>query len=60
MVLETTPSAWTFTQGLLVGQGIFLLLCLLFIRYVVFSSPSIEDDEARLRRRKERAEVSYI
>lgn len=58
MVLETAPSVWTFTQGLLVGQGIFLLLCLLFIRYVVFSSPSIEDNEARLRRRKERAEVS--
>lgn len=35
----STPT-WTFTQGLLLGQLSFILLTLLFMRYVVFSPES--------------------
>ncbi|KAL7419811.1 ERMES complex subunit mmm1 [Cryptotrichosporon argae] len=51
-------SQWTFTQGLIVGQAAFLVLCLLFIRYVVFSPSEKEDNEAWRERREERAKMS--
>ncbi|EIW69132.1 hypothetical protein TREMEDRAFT_71793 [Tremella mesenterica DSM 1558] len=44
MSTVVVAAGWTFTQGLLVGQASFLFLCVLFIRYVVFS-PSEEDEE---------------
>lgn len=53
-----TPAAWTFTQGFLVGQGAFILLCLLFVRYVVFSPADAQDPDAWRQRREERSKVS--
>jgi maintenance of morphology protein 1 len=55
---HVAPSAWTFTQGFLVGQVCFIVLCLLFVRYVVFSPAEKDDGEAWRRRRAERAKVS--
>lgn len=45
-------SRWSFTQGFLVGQATFLVLCGLFIKYVVF-----EDAERSRQRTAERAKV---
>jgi hypothetical protein len=55
-----TGSTWTFTQGLILGQASFLLLCLLFIRYVVFSPSEPVDADSWRRRREERAKVSLV
>lgn len=56
---QVAPTAWTFTQGFLVGQVCFIVLCLLFVRYVVFSPAEQDDGEAWRRRRAERAKVSH-
>lgn len=53
------PAAWTFTQGFLVGQATFLLLCLLFMRYVVFSPSEAIDPATWRQRREEREKVSF-
>lgn len=45
-------SRWSFTQGFLVGQATFLVLCGLFIKYVVF-----EDAERSRQRTADRAKV---
>jgi hypothetical protein len=61
-VVPVTPvvhhSHWTFTQGLILGQLSFLVLCLVFIRYVVFSPADAINDEEWKKRRDERAKVS--
>lgn len=49
---------WTFTQGLLLGQASFVILCLVFIRYVVFQPAEDIDQEEWQRRRDERRKVS--
>jgi maintenance of morphology protein 1 len=54
---QVVPTAWTFTQGFLVGQACFIILCLLFVRYVVFSPAEADDGEAWRQRRAERAKV---
>jgi hypothetical protein len=36
-----TSSRWSFTQGFLVGQATFLVLCGLFIKYVVFEEAQL-------------------
>ncbi|RSH84858.1 ERMES complex subunit mmm1 [Apiotrichum porosum] len=55
-----TPAAWTFTQGFLVGQGAFILLCLLFVRYVVFSPADAQDPDAWRQRREERSKKALL
>lgn len=50
-------SGWTFTQGLLLGQASFVVLCLMFIRYVVFQPAEDVDQEEWQRRRDERRKV---
>ena len=55
-----TTSSWTFTQGFLLGQASFLLLVLLFIRYVVFSPAEPIDDESWKQRRAERIKVGTL
>ncbi|RSH94395.1 ERMES complex subunit mmm1 [Saitozyma podzolica] len=55
-----TGSTWTFTQGLILGQASFLLLCLLFIRYVVFSPSEPVDADSWRRRREERAKKTVL
>lgn len=52
-------SQWTFTQGLILGQASFMLLILVFIRYVVFSPADKRDGEDWRKRRDERVKVSY-
>ena len=54
----STASTLTFTQGLIVGQASFLILCLLFIRYVVFSPSEELDGDSWKRKRDERLKVS--
>jgi len=51
-------SPWTFTQGLILGQLSFLVLVLLFVRYVVFSPSEQLDEEGWKRRRSEPHKVS--
>lgn len=58
LLISAAPSAWTFTQGFLVGQACFIVLCLLFVRYVVFSPADAEDPNAWRQRRAEREKVS--
>lgn len=61
--LDPTPApvqGWTFTQGLLFGQASFVVLCLLFVRYVVFQPAEDIDQEEWARRRDERRRVSHI
>ena len=58
--LEPVPvpaQGWTFTQGLLFGQASFVVLCLLFVRYVVFQPAEDIDQEEWARRRDERRRV---
>ncbi|WOO78930.1 Maintenance of mitochondrial morphology protein 1 [Vanrija pseudolonga] len=58
--MHPAPAAWTFTQGFLVGQAVFLALALLFIRYVIFSPLEAQDTEGWRRRRDERAKKSLL
>ena len=60
LVVASPPSTatWTFTQGFLLGQASFLVIALLFIRYVVFSPAEPPSDESWKKRRAERAKVS--
>ncbi|WVN90415.1 uncharacterized protein L203_105651 [Cryptococcus depauperatus CBS 7841] len=46
---------WTFTQGFILGQASFLIILLLFIRYIVFSSNEASNREDWRKRRAERA-----
>lgn len=55
---EINDNQWTFTQGLILGQASFLLLTLVFIRYVVFSPANKRDGEDWRKRRDERVKVS--
>jgi len=48
---------WTFTQGLLLGQASFVVLCLVFIRYVVFQPAEDVDQDEWQRRRDEKRKV---
>jgi hypothetical protein len=57
--LEAPSSSWTFTQGLILGQASFLVLTLIFVRYVVFSPANKRDGEDWKKRRDERVKVSY-
>ncbi|WVQ83563.1 hypothetical protein IAT38_005704 [Cryptococcus sp. DSM 104549] len=50
-----TTSTWTFTQGFILGQASFLIILLLFVRYIVFSPSDEVDQEGWKRRRAERA-----
>lgn len=56
---EVSPNQWTFTQGLILGQASFLLLILVFIRYVVFSPADKRDGEDWRKRRDERIKVNH-
>ncbi|KAI9632331.1 uncharacterized protein MKK02DRAFT_40635 [Dioszegia hungarica] len=56
--VEPASSQWTFTQGLILGQASFLLLTLVFIRYVVFSPADRRDGEDWRKRRDERVRKS--
>ncbi|TYJ54661.1 hypothetical protein B9479_004695 [Cryptococcus floricola] len=47
-------SNWTFTQGFIFGQASFLLILLLFVRYIVFSPSDQVDHDAWRKRRLER------
>lgn len=47
----------TFTEGFILGQASFLIILLLFIRYVVFSPSEQIDHEGWRKRRAERADV---
>lgn len=47
----------TFTEGFVLGQASFLIILLLFIRYVVFSPSEQIDHEGWRKRRAERADV---
>jgi maintenance of morphology protein 1 len=55
-----TSSPWTFTQGLLLGQASFLVLVLLFVRYVVFSPSEAMDSEGWKKKRAEKSKVSFL
>lgn len=55
--IQPPQSTWTFTQGFILGQASFLLIVLLFIRYVVFSPAESPDDEGYKQRRAEKAKV---
>ena len=58
--IQPTQSSWTFTQGFILGQASFLLIVLLFIRYVVFSPAETPDDEGYKQRRAEKAKVCEV
>ncbi|KAL1410206.1 ERMES complex subunit mmm1 [Vanrija albida] len=58
--MHPAPAAWTFTQGFLVGQAVFLAFALLFIRYVLFSPLEAQDTEGWRKRRDERAKKSLL
>ncbi|KIR71501.1 mitochondrial outer membrane protein [Cryptococcus deuterogattii CA1014] len=47
----------TFTEGFVLGQASFLIILLLFIRYVVFSPSEQIDHEGWRKRRAERADL---
>ncbi|AFR98984.1 mitochondrial outer membrane protein [Cryptococcus neoformans C23] len=47
----------TFTEGFILGQASFLIILLLFIRYVVFSPSEQIDHEGWRKRRAERADL---
>ncbi|EST06921.1 protein of unknown function DUF2404 [Kalmanozyma brasiliensis GHG001] len=47
-----TPSRWTFTQGLIVGQLSMVLVALLLIRYVIFEDSATALEKERLMRLK--------
>ena len=47
----------TFTQGFLLGQISFLVIILVFMRYVVFSPADKGDSEGYKRRREDREKV---
>jgi len=51
-------STWTFTQGFLLGQIVFVILCGVFLKYVVFE----EGDKENLTHRKagSRGEASRL
>lgn len=50
----------TFTQGFILGQASFLVIVLLFMRYVVFSPADKGDEEGWRRKRSEREKVSCV
>ncbi|TXT11048.1 hypothetical protein VHUM_01799 [Vanrija humicola] len=58
--MHPAPAAWTFTQGFLVGQAVFLALALLFIRYVIFSPLEAQDTDGWRKRRDERSKKSLL
>ncbi|OCF45013.1 mitochondrial outer membrane protein [Kwoniella heveanensis CBS 569] len=58
--VPTTTSNWTFTQGFILGQASFLVIVLLFVRYVVFSPSEALDGEEWRARRAEKAKASYM
>lgn len=47
-----TPSRWTFTQGLIVGQISMVIIALLLIRYVIFEDSATALEKERLMRLK--------
>ncbi|WVQ62986.1 uncharacterized protein L199_001135 [Kwoniella botswanensis] len=53
-------SSWTFTQGFILGQASFLIIVLLFVRYVVFSPSEEIDAEGWKRRRAEKAKKALL
>ncbi|KAK4686770.1 hypothetical protein P7C73_g3347, partial [Tremellales sp. Uapishka_1] len=55
-----STSTWTFTQGLLIGQASFVVLFLLFVRYVVFEPSPEVDEEGWRRRRSERVKRAAL
>ncbi|WVR04050.1 hypothetical protein IAU60_001049 [Kwoniella sp. DSM 27419] len=60
--LTTTPSTWTwtFTQGFILGQASFLIIVLLFVRYVVFSPSEELDSDGWRQRRAEKAKRAKL
>ena len=55
--MATESSPLTFTQGFMLGQISFLLIILLFMRYVVFSPADRGDKQGWKKRRLEREQV---
>ncbi|WVQ94413.1 hypothetical protein IAU59_001492 [Kwoniella sp. CBS 9459] len=55
-----TTSNWTFTQGFILGQASFLVIVLLFVRYVVFSPSEALDGEEWRARRAEKAKKALL
>ncbi|WVW79738.1 hypothetical protein I302_101708 [Kwoniella bestiolae CBS 10118] len=53
-------SSWTFTQGFILGQASFLIIVLLFVRYVVFSPSEEIDAEGWKQRRAEKAKKALL
>ncbi|WRT65446.1 uncharacterized protein IL334_002389 [Kwoniella shivajii] len=53
-------SSWTFTQGFISGQASFLIIVLLFVRYVVFSPSEESDTEGWRKRRAEKAKKALL
>ncbi|WVF66802.1 hypothetical protein IAT40_001544 [Kwoniella sp. CBS 6097] len=53
-------SNWTFTQGFIMGQASFLVIVLLFVRYVVFSPSEALDGEEWKARRAEKAKKALL
>ena len=47
-----SPSRWTFTQGLIVGQVSMVVIALLLIRYVIFEDSATALEKERLMRLK--------
>lgn len=47
-----SPSRWTFTQGLIVGQVSMVIVALLLIRYVIFEDSATALEKERLMRLK--------
>lgn len=52
-----SSSTWTFTQGFILGQASFLLIVLVFVRYVVFQAAEELDEAGHKKRRLEKANV---
>ncbi|WWC68997.1 uncharacterized protein I206_102933 [Kwoniella pini CBS 10737] len=55
-----STSSWTFTQGFILGQASFLVIILLFVRYVVFSPSEELDTEDWRQKRAKKAKKALL
>lgn len=53
-------STWTFTQGFLLGQVVFVIICGVFIKYVVFDEGDKNKDKQTGKGRQEVRKVSLL
>ncbi|WWC59991.1 uncharacterized protein I303_102554 [Kwoniella dejecticola CBS 10117] len=58
--IPPSTSSWTFTQGFILGQASFLVIILLFVRYVVFSPSEELDTEGWRQKRAEKAKKALL